>query len=164
MFGKIRINPDGSVPTDNPLYDGAGPNVDEIYAYGLRNPFRSSFDSETGVFYVGDVGGNDDLTAYEGLNVIVPGANYGWPMCEGPLGPPKLGATCPGGVTAPLHYYHHSPYGNGSTETSRAIVGGMVYRGTSFPAGFRGTYVFGDFPKGDVYWLEQSQADVPPAS
>src|SRR5437773_2279226 len=58
--GKImRINPDGSVPTDNPFYDGNGPNKDQIWAYGVRNPFRMSIDPITGRMYFGDVGGND---------------------------------------------------------------------------------------------------------
>ena len=58
--GKIlRINKDGTVPTDNPFYDGAGPNWDAIWAYGLRNPFRAYFDAPTGRLYIGDVGGND---------------------------------------------------------------------------------------------------------
>ena len=58
--GKIhRINLDGTVPTDNPFYDGSGPNVDSIWALGLRNPFRAYYDAPTGRLYVGDVGGND---------------------------------------------------------------------------------------------------------
>ena len=58
--GKIlRINKDGTIPTDNPFYDGAGPNRDEIWAYGLRNPFRMSIDPVTGRMYIGDVGSGD---------------------------------------------------------------------------------------------------------
>ena len=58
--GKIlRINKDGTIPTDNPFYDGAGPNRDEIWAYGLRNPFRMSIDPVTGTMYIGDVGSGD---------------------------------------------------------------------------------------------------------
>jgi len=155
VFGKIlRINPDGTVPTDNPFYDGAGPHVDEIWAYGLRNPYRTSFDFETGQYYVGDVGGNDQATAYEEIDIVSAGKNYGWPSCEGPLGPPKVGSTCPAGVTGPLYSYQHLPDANGQNP-SRAVVGGVVYRGASFPASFRGTYVYADYAKGDIYWLEQ---------
>ena len=58
--GKIlRFNPDGTVPTDNPFYDGAGPNCDAIWALGLRNPFRAYYDAPTGRLFIGDVGGND---------------------------------------------------------------------------------------------------------
>ena len=68
--GKIhRINPDGTVPTDNPFYDGNGPNVDSIWALGLRNPYRAYYDAPTGRLYVGDVGGNDAATAKEEVNL-----------------------------------------------------------------------------------------------
>ena len=57
--GKIlRINPDGTVPTDNPFYDGSGPNYDAIWALGLRNPYRAYYDAPTGRLLIGDVGGN----------------------------------------------------------------------------------------------------------
>ena len=78
--GKIlRFNPDGTAPTDNPFYDGAGPNYDAIWAYGLRNPFRAYYDAPTGRLIFGDVGGNDYSTAKEEINIGVRGANYGWP-------------------------------------------------------------------------------------
>ena len=65
--GKIlRINKDGTIPTDNPFYDGAGPNRDEIWAYGLRNPFRMSIDPVTGRMYIGDVGSDDRSIAIRG--------------------------------------------------------------------------------------------------
>ena len=65
--GKIhRINPDGTVPTDNPFYDGNGPNVDSIWALGLRNPYRAYYDAPTGRLYIGDVGGNDNSTSQRG--------------------------------------------------------------------------------------------------
>ena len=68
--GKIhRINKDGTVPTDNPFYDGTGPNVDSVWALGLRNPFRAYYDAPTGRFYIGDVGGNDYTTAQEEINL-----------------------------------------------------------------------------------------------
>ncbi len=64
--GKLhRINPDGTVPTDNPFYDGSGPNVDSIWALGLRNPYRAYYDAPTGRLYIGDVGGNDNATSQE---------------------------------------------------------------------------------------------------
>ena len=70
--GKIlRINQDGTIPTDNPFYDGAGPNRDDIWALGLRNPFRAFYDSPSGKLYVGDVGGNDFSTAREEVNLGV---------------------------------------------------------------------------------------------
>ena len=81
--GKVlRVNKDGSVPSDNPFVDGKGPNVDAIWARGLRNPYRFSFDPTTSRMFIGDVGQN--LT--EELNLGVAGANYGWPTCEGACG------------------------------------------------------------------------------
>ncbi len=69
VFGKVlRIDRStGQAPTDNPFYDGAGPNIDEIWAYGMRNPFRMSTDA-TGTVWFGDVGGNDHPTAYEEIH------------------------------------------------------------------------------------------------
>ena len=92
VFGKVlRFNLDGTVPTDNPFYDGAGPNADEIWAYGFRNPYRASFDEVTGRLWVGDVGGNVDTSAYEEVNLVERGGNYGWPACEGRSGHPRTG-------------------------------------------------------------------------
>ena len=83
--GKIhRINPDGTVPTDNPFYDGAGPNWDSIWALGLRNPFRAFYDAPTGRFFIGDVGGNVASTAIEELELGAAGRTTVGPNSEGP--------------------------------------------------------------------------------
>ena len=79
------MNKDGTIPTDNPFFDGNGPNMDAIWARGLRNPYRFSFDPVTGHMYIGDVGKN----SVEEINVGVRGANYGWPTCEGRARPPE---------------------------------------------------------------------------
>jgi glucose/arabinose dehydrogenase len=161
VFGKIlRINIDGTVPTDNPFYDGAGPNLDEVWAYGFRNAYRTSFDSVTGEYLVADVGGNVSATAFEELNIVTAGGNYGWPLCEGPLvkANPAQGANCPSGTKAPLYVYRHN-IGQGCCM-NRAIIGGEVYRGTQFPAAFRGTYMFADYPTGEFSWLERSGSSV----
>src|SRR5262245_59327227 len=85
--GKVlRINLDGTVPTDNPFYDGTGPNKDAIWALGFRNPFRMSSDPVTGRIFVGDVGENSTTSSIEEIDLIVRGANYGWPTCEGACG------------------------------------------------------------------------------
>ncbi len=151
VFGKVlRINTDGSVPTDNPFYDGAGPNVDEIWAYGLRNPYRASFDPATGRYWAGEVGGNVAAQAYEEVDIIEAGQRYGWPDCEGPLGPPKNGPTCPAGVTAPVFSYPHDA--SGSQFFNRAIVGGEIYHGSAFP--LEGYYLYADYPTDTFYWLQ----------
>jgi glucose/arabinose dehydrogenase len=129
--GKLlRINLDGTIPTDNPFYDGDGPNKDAIYAYGLRNPYRISTDPVTGRMYIGDVGGNDPQTAIEEVDLVARGANYGWPLEEGNGGVP--------GTTPPIYSYPH----NGRDA---CITGGFVYRGNQFPSEYYGNYFFGDF-------------------
>ncbi len=132
--GKVlRINRDGTVPTDNPFFDGAGPNYDEIWARGLRNPFRISYDSESGQIHIYDVGGG----SFEEINIGVAGANYGWPICEG---------VCQiAGMTNPLFAYSHQ-------GEDAAIGGGIVYRGNQFPAEYVGNLFYGDFVRG---WIRR---------
>ena len=133
--GKLhRINPDGTVPTDGPFYDGAGRNWDSIWAYGLRNPYRAFYDGPTGRLYIGDVGGNDYATAKEEVNIAARGANYGWPDHEG---------ACPSPCTSPLYSCAH----NGRDS---AVTGGFVYHGTAFPAGYDGSYFFADYTQNCV--------------
>src|SRR5262245_5308789 len=134
--GKVlRINPDGSVPTDNPFFDGGGPNKDQIWAYGLRNPFRMSIDATSGRMFIGDVGGNDASTAVEEINLGARGANYGWPLCEG---------NCAvSGVTSPIFSYPH-------LGRDASITGGIVYRGTQFPSEYVGSYFFGDYVQNTI--------------
>jgi glucose/arabinose dehydrogenase len=154
VFGKVlRLARDGSVPAGNPFADGAGPNVDEIWARGLRNPFRGEFDAVTGNYWMADVGGNTDATAYEEVDIIQPGKHYGWPSCEGPLSQPKNGPICPSGTEGPVYSYTHNI--GGGCCMNKAIVGGEVYRGNSFPAAFKGSYVYADYPTGTFYWLEK---------
>jgi glucose/arabinose dehydrogenase len=151
VFGKIlRISRDGLAPADNPFFDAAGPNIDEIWAYGLRNPWKASFDVATGRYLFGDVGGNDAEIAYEELNLGIAGANYGWPSCEGPVGLPKNGPVCPNGVTAPLLSYAHNPAA-GCCQNA-AITGGEVFRSSELPPELFGAYIFADFSHQDVRW------------
>jgi len=140
--GKVhRIFPDGLVPTDNPFYDGSGPHWDSIWAYGLRNPYRASYDKPSGKLYIGEVGGNTQSTAIEELNVGARGANYGWPNSEGP---------CSGGCTSPLYSYPHS-------GANAAITGGFVYRGSQFPSSMRGNYFFADYAR---HWIKRMVFDA----
>jgi glucose/arabinose dehydrogenase len=136
--GKIlRLNSDGTAPTDNPFYDGSGPNKDAVWALGFRNPFRFSFDSANGRMYVGDVGQD----SWEEVDLTVRGANYGWPTCEGSCSTP--------GMTNPTYTYDH----NGRDA---CVIGGFVYRGTQFPAEYQGTFIFGDYSQ---YWLRRLTLD-----
>lgn len=125
-----------TIPADNPFVGTAG--ADEIWALGLRNPFRNSFDRDLGTFYIADVG----QAAWEEVNIGQSGANYGWRVFEGPdifqSGP--LG---PGTLTAPIFAYDHS--------VGASITGGYVYRGES--DGLQGHYFYGDFVTGGVFTL-----------
>jgi glucose/arabinose dehydrogenase len=141
--GKLhRINSDGTVPTDNPFYDGAGPNWDSIWAIGLRNPFRAYYDAPTDRLFIGDVGGNDASTAQEEINVGVRGANYGWPNVEGTSTNPAH--------TNPIYSYPH----NGRDAS---ITGGFVYHGTQFPSSYQGNYFFADYTQN---WIRRLTFDA----
>lgn len=141
--GKIlRFNMDGTVPTDNPFYDGAGPHFDAIWALGLRNPFRAYYDAPTGRLIIGDVGGNTYSTAIEEIDIGAKGANYGWPNVETPDGNPAY--------TAPAYYYPH----NGRDA---AVVAGFVYHGTQFPSEYQGSFFFADYTQN---WIKRLTFDA----
>ncbi len=142
-YGKIhRINMDGTVPTDNPFYDGAGPHWDSVWALGLRNAYRGYFDAPTNRLFVGDVGGNNYDTAYEEINIGVAGANYGWPDCEF--------GTCGTGKTPAAYAYSHS-------GRDASVTGGFVYHGSQFPAGMQGNYFFADYAQN---WIKRMTFDA----
>ena len=137
--GKIlRVNADGTIPTDNPFYDGNGPNIDAIWARGLRNPYRMSFDRVAGRLYIGDVG----QTTTEEVNLGVAGSNYGWPTCEGSCGV--------AGMRNPVHSFPHD-------GRDSAVTGGFVYSGTQFPSQYRGVYFFGNYVQS---WLRYLTLDA----
>jgi glucose/arabinose dehydrogenase len=127
-----------AVPADNPFVNREG--QDEIYAYGLRNPWRFSFDRQTGQLFAADVGQNQ----YEEVNIIERGRNYGWRIMEG-FHVYDQNLKQPGQELAPpISEYDHSE--------GISITGGYVYRGTQFPA-LQGRYIFGDWT-GKVFYLE----------
>lgn len=145
-----------SIPPDNPFVSGGG--AEEIYAYGLRNPFRWSFDTVTDVLWLADVG----QSAREEVDHIVNGGNYGWNDMEGNIcGGLNSGADCSSFVP-PIHDYPRN-IGN-------SITGGYVYRGTEI-SGLEGAYVFGDYGSNRVFTLTANGSDyvrtevaVPPNS
>ncbi len=143
-LGKSAANGQYGIPADNP-FTGAGDSaVDEIYAFGFRNPFRFSFDMLTGGLYLADVGQND----IEEIDIVTAGGNYGWNLKEGsfffePNGFEDGFVTDvdPGvslGLLDPIAEYDH--------DEGIAVVGGFVYRGIRIPA-LEGRYVFGDFAR-----------------
>jgi glucose/arabinose dehydrogenase len=125
-----------AIPDDNPFV--GAPGLNEIYALGLRNPWRNSFDRGTGDFYIADVGQGE----WEEIDIGQAGANYGWRVYEGPeqrTNDPLGG----GELTFPIHAYDHN--------LGRSITGGYVYRGTS--EGLHGHYFFADFVASKIFTL-----------
>ena len=128
-----------TIPPDNPFANGGGRG--EIWAYGLRNPWRFSFDSETGELWAGDVGQN----RWEEIDLIVRGSNYGWNVLEGDHCFGTRGACERQGTVPPVWEY--------SLDGEPCLViGGYVYRGTAIPW-LNGVYVYGDFCSGQVFGL-----------
>jgi glucose/arabinose dehydrogenase len=146
LLGKIlRIDVDSGepygIPPDNPFVEGQG--RPEIWAYGLRNPWRFSFDTATGDLYIGDVGQNE----WEEIDYLPAGSpggtNFGWNYIEGnhpyrDNWPQNLD------LTAPVAEYNHSQ--------GCSVSGGYVYRGANLPA-WNGVYLFGDYCSGSVWGL-----------
>jgi len=148
LLGKmLRIDVDHTtgalpyaIPADNPFAAGGG--LPEIWAYGLRNPFRFSFDTATGKLFVGDVG----QSAYEEVDILQKGGNYGWNVMEGlHCYNPATGCNMTG-LMLPIVEYAHSE--------GIAVIGGYVYHGTAMP-GLTGSYIFGDFGSGKIWRLTQ---------
>jgi glucose/arabinose dehydrogenase len=136
---------DYSIPDDNPFVGKAG--AGEIWALGLRNPWRDSFDRLTGDFYIGDVGqGEREEIDFQPAG-SVGGANYGWKVKEGTLvfddGVPGNPAPDSPQLTDPVVDYGHDSAGG------FAVVGGYVYRGSS--PGMQGRYVYTDFVSGRLW-------------
>ena len=125
----------------NALVDGPGGSCDEIFAWGLRNPWRFSFDRETGTGWIADVGQNQ----WEEIDRMQDGANYGWNTYEGNA---CFDGPCdPEGLTFPVWQYNHS--------LGCSITGGYVYRGSQVPE-LVGRYVYGDYCSGRIWSLDAS--------
>lgn len=133
--------PEGfKVPSDNPFV-GRSNAKPEIFAYGLRNPWRCSFDRETGDLFIGDVGQNHWEIIHHYPKDAPPGANFGWRLREGKVATPKkgVGGPPPSDHRGPIYVYKH---GNGPDE-GISVTGGYVYRGPV--AGLGGHYFFADY-------------------
>lgn len=167
LMGKIlRIDVDNgdpyAIPEDNP-FTGVEGARGEVYALGFRNPWKLTFDRETGDLYAVDVG-ND---RWEEVNKIEAGGNYGWHAKEGPEcfeyydSYELVDPDCPESetYTAPLHYYAHLLQ---DEMGGNAAVGGYVYRGERYP-NWQGIYFFGDFVSGRI-WSLDTKAETPGAT
>jgi glucose/arabinose dehydrogenase len=130
-LGKIlRINRDGSIPTDNPFYSQTTGTNRAIWAIGLRNPFSTAVQPGTGLFYINDVG----LDTWEKIDKGVAGGNYGWPITENATRDPRF--------QHPLYVYKHGV----NDSNGAAITGGAFYdpKLVHFPRAYVGRYFFGD--------------------
>jgi glucose/arabinose dehydrogenase len=150
QHGKIlRINPDGTVPTDNPFRDGSGPNADTIWALGLRNPFTFAVQPGTGRLFINDVGaGSWEEINDGGLSQSGRGLNFGWPETEGDFNSDAFPE-----FTRPLFAYSHS---NQTVPFGSIITGGAFYNPQSdiFGTDFVGEYFFADLSGGWIYRID----------
>ncbi|MBD0369797.1 MAG: PQQ-dependent sugar dehydrogenase [Pyrinomonadaceae bacterium] len=138
LLGKVlRINSDGTIPTDNPFFNSATGKNRAIWALGLRNPFTFAFQPGTGRLFINDVGQD----TWEEINDGIVGSNYGWPITEGPTTDPRF--------RGPIFSYRHT----GAAITGCAIAGGAFYNPSfvQFPAAYVGNYFFADLCSG---WIK----------
>lgn len=152
LLGKILcIDVDGAdpyaIPTTNPFFDSTGTIQREIYAWGLRNPWRCSFDPLTGWLWAADVGQYD----WEEIDIIENGENYGWRCYEGNHSFNTSGCNYPEYID-PIWEYPHTP------ECS--ITGGYVYRGVNVPE-LTGKYIYGDYCSRKIWALEYDGINPP---
>lgn len=150
---RIDVNdPEGGnpygIPDDNPFANNINGYKEEIYAYGLRNPWRFSFDADNGRLWAADVGQN----AYEEIDIIENGGNYGWNVMEGKhCFLPSSGCDTEG-LILPIHEYGRSE--------GISITGGFVYRGPSLPE-LVGRYIYADYGSRRIWALEHSDLSNP---
>jgi glucose/arabinose dehydrogenase len=146
VLGKVlRLNPDGTIPSDNPFYNQTTGKNRAIWAYGLRNPFTFGFQPGTGLMYINEVG---DYT-YEEIDQGRRGANYGWPNTEGPTTDPRF--------DAPVYAYRHNP--------GCAVTGGAFYNPDAgatrpFPSDYVGDWYWGDLCEGKIRRLDPQTHQV----
>jgi glucose/arabinose dehydrogenase len=170
LLGKmLRIDVTGSngptgqygIPADNPFVGDGGGVREEIFAYGLRNPWRATFDDGPGGdgrFIVADVGQN----LVEEINILQSGGNYGWRIKEGTTTfDGTVSPNPPTPLIDPIAEYAHPGANNGMQEFGISVTGGVVYRGSASPS-LQGKYLFGDFstafapPNGMLLGMEET--------
>lgn len=147
LLGKVlRINPDGSIPADNPFYNTAKGNNRAIWAIGLRNPFRAVVQPGTGRIFINDVGGGQAEEINEGFA----GKNYGWPGIEGA----RRNQTPPSNYQEPLYTYNRS--------VGCAITGGTFYNPATvqFPSSYVGRYFFTDYCNGQINMVDVGKGNA----
>jgi len=156
FLGKIlRIDVDRNtpdkpygIPEDNPFAGNSEGYLEEIYAYGLRNPWRFSFDRERGILWAGDVGQD----TREEIDIIEKGLNYGWRIMEGNLQYKPSPDSNQEDLAPPVWDYGRSEGG--------CVIGGYAYYGTSL-TGLRGCYIYGDYLSGRIWALSLDEKNKP---
>ncbi|MEX1137257.1 MAG: PQQ-dependent sugar dehydrogenase [Balneolales bacterium] len=138
-----------AIPQDNPFAGNNEGYREEIYAWGLRNPWRFSFDSGNGRLWTGDVGQN----AYEEINIIEKGKNYGWNIMEATHCYEPSSGCDQSGLELPIWEYDRS-------EGDISVTGGFVYRGPTL-AELTGQYIYADYASGRIWGLDYSDLDNP---
>ncbi len=159
ILGKLlRINVDSTegslnyaIPPTNPFYRNPNGWREEIYAYGLRNPWKFSFDPVTNWLWLGDVGQD----SREEIDIIVSGGNYGWRLMEGFICNPTVNPQCQdtAGLLRPIWDYPNS-------GPDQSITGGYVYRGSPIPS-LVGKYIYGDYGSGKTWALTYDGINPP---
>lgn len=148
VLGKIlRINADGSIPTDNPFFATAAGKNKAIYALGFRNPFKMYLNKTSGKIIINDVGQD----SWEELNELKAGKNYGWPIVEGK----RTTQTPPANYEDPLYAYSHA------VDNSCSLTGGGFYQPTTqqFPSVYKDKYFFQDYCGGYIKYLDLAVAN-----
>lgn len=138
-----------SIPSDNPFFNSTDSKRKEIYAYGLRNPWRFSFDTQNGRLWTGDVGQN----RAEEIDIITNGGNYGWRTMEGFECFNPANNCNQTGLAMPIWEYGHA-------AGDVSVTGGFVYRGASLDQ-LKGLYVYGDFASGRIWTLNHTDLNNP---
>ncbi len=133
-----------AIPEDN-MFADSDDGEDEIYAYGFRNPWRFSFDTEKDLLWVADVGENE----WEYIHLVEGGKNYGWNIVEGSNCFPPGSSCDKEGLEMPIYEYRHGEDGLGRAS----VTGGYVYRGERNPVLY-GKYVYGDYVNGVIWALD----------
>ena len=132
-----------TIPADNPFVDGPGGSCDEVWQYGLRNPWRFSFDRLTGDLFIADVGQD----TWEEIDFAPAGStggeNWGWRCYEGNHPFNTQGCALPANYDFPIFEYSH--------DLGCSVTGGYAYRGSALPPGAQGAFVFGDYCSGRIW-------------
>ena len=149
-------NQNYAIPPTNPFVGKTG--ADEIWSLGLRNPYRASFDRNTGDLWIGDVGqgAREEIDFQAANNTAI--KNYGWRLREGNIQTPSVGGAAPANYVPPVYDYDHSGAEHGANFSGAAVIGGYVYRGPD--PSLQGQYFFADEVSSHVWQMNPATKAV----